>query len=423
MVLLLGLSGCTPTLTPSNKTSDPTKQPNIPLTPNSPLPFTPDPNLTSLAQIIATQNVVSVTPAEPAEITLATPTIVVTATPNAQNTPMPVTPLPALATFAQNLPTTFQARLLNQLEMGRAGSVLSLAMSPNGQLLAVGSKNQIWLWESATGKIVQTVYTNATNSDEKGAASLNWSPDGKQLAAGGLHGTVTLWQLSQPTNRLRNGPFRLEPDPDAATFGDEVTVAFSPDSRLLAAVDSKGTIVAWDSQTLALKMLFDTSYAGHIAWAADSQSLTDEFLGLGYLNDVQLYGPTEAADVNSSQPYNVAWSPNGKTIALSSQDFDLMLAAAPEAHTKGGVTKLSGAIPTNKNTEPLRPLAWSADSQLIALGNVPIAGKVSIIRTDTLKNVLTIEAGNQSLTGLQWAANSLLITGGMDGAVKFWQLK
>jgi len=117
MVLLLGLSGCTPTLTPSNKTSDPTKQPNIPLTPNSPLPFTPDPNLTSLAQIIATQNVVSVTPAEPAEITLATPTIVVTATPNAQNTPMPVTPLPALATFAQNLPTTFQARLLNQLEM------------------------------------------------------------------------------------------------------------------------------------------------------------------------------------------------------------------------------------------------------------------------------------------------------------------
>ena len=423
MVLLLGLSGCTSTPPSINKTNDPYTATPASSTSNVARPYTPDPNLTSLAQIIATQNQVSVTAASQPEITLATPTIAATATPGLQNTPLPVAAMPTLATFAQNLPATFQSRLFNQLDMGNAGAVLSIALSPDGQLLAVGGKNQIWLWESATGKIVQTVYTSANNSDEKGAASLSWSPDGKQLAAGGLHGTVTLWQLGQPTKRLRNGPFRLEPDPDAATFGDEVSVAFSPDSSLLAAVDSKGTIVAWDSQTLALKMLFDTSYAGHIAWAANSHSLTDEFLELGYLNDVLLYGPTEAADVNSSRPYNVAWSPNSKIIALGSQDFDLMLVAAPEPHTKGNITKIIGAIPTDKNTSTLRPLAWSPDSQLIALGNVPTTGKISIVRADTLKNVLTIEAGNQTLTGLQWAANSLLITGGMDGAVKFWQLK
>lgn len=455
--LVYSLSGCdSNSATP---TSVPTSEPSPTLEISATTPTTPantptsDPNLTKVALAIATQNAIGATPRDLRTMTalagevntqnavvqnggaLPTPTPLPTPIP----TPQPVSPLPAvLPTLAQTISNTLSAKQINQLNF-QAGStsatsaknlepVQALALSPNGKTLALAGTHQIWLWETASGKIMQTVYTTAGNSFERGAASLAWSPDGKQLAAGGLHGVVLVWQIDQTSNQLRNGPLRLEPVEGSADFGGQIAVAFSPDSTSLAAIDSAGYITVWDSQSFMPKAAFATTYAGHITWSPDSKSLADEFLDIGYLGDNKLYPPAFDASINGTSPYNLAWSPDGKLIAVSSQDFDVLLAQAPAPNIKSGIVKLVQAAPAVKYSTPSttatrhRPMSWSLNSQMVAIGNLPTPGKVTIWQASTLKSLAVIDVSNQPLTSLIWFNGTLLITGDSGGTVKFWQL-
>jgi WD40 repeat protein len=307
-----------------------------------------------------------------------------------------------------------------------------VAISPDMQLVAVAGSHEIWLWDATSGKIIQTVYASALNSTERGAVSLAWSPDGKQLAAGGLHGVVMVWRLdivgTGVGKELRPGPLRLEPEEDAADFGADVQVAFSPDGSYLGAMDDNGNFVAWDSQVFRLRAKFNSQYAGYFAWSPDSKRIADEFLDVGYLENNTILGADYDASINSTQPYNVAWSPDGKQIAVSCADYDILLAAAPDPTTKVSINKLNQTVaaPLNPNAasySKLRPLAWSPDNRWVAVANVPVAGKVTFWQANNLKIALTINVSSRELSSLQWPSSTLLITGAMDGLVKFWQLK
>ena len=63
------------------------------------------------------------------------------------------------------------------------------ALSPDGKLLALGSKPDIYLWDVQTGKLLEQYYGHAN-----GVHSITFSPDGKHFATFGDK-TVTLWQF------------------------------------------------------------------------------------------------------------------------------------------------------------------------------------------------------------------------------------
>ena len=300
-LLLIGCSDNTPTLlptatinaTPIALTIPPSDAPSL-------KPVTPDPDLTRVAQAIATQNAIGITPQDVRQMTAvagvvatrnsSTPDasstddgVTTIAVPTAFPTPVPAMPLPSptpvtsLSPFY--VPPVFTTtKLISQIiitstfQSKSQEPVLSLAMRPDGKSLAIGGKHQIWVWDGSSGKIVQTVYASAANSDERGAYSLSWSGDGKELAAGGLHGIVMIWRWDAQANSLQPGPLRLEPQDAAQNYGDETEVAFSPDGNYLAAMDNVGTISVWDSQTYSIRASFDTEYAGHISWSPDSKT-------------------------------------------------------------------------------------------------------------------------------------------------------
>jgi len=101
------------------------------------------------------------------------------------------------------------------------------ALSPNGSLLALGSANEVMVWDLQTGREVRRM--------EHGVwvTSVSFSPDGELLASGGFDGVVRVWEVEsgREVRLLNHGKW-------------VASVSFSPDGRLLAS-GGRGGICIW----------------------------------------------------------------------------------------------------------------------------------------------------------------------------------
>ena len=76
---------------------------------------------------------------------------------------------------------------------GHTDAVTSVAISPDGQTLASGSRDEtIKLWNLATGKELRTL-TVHTSGHISWVTSVACSPDGQTLACRGYAGTIKIW--------------------------------------------------------------------------------------------------------------------------------------------------------------------------------------------------------------------------------------
>jgi WD40 repeat protein len=161
--------------------------------------------------------------------------------------------------------------------------VESVAFSPNGKLLASGSRDEtIKLWDVKTGKEL------ATLKGEWGTVlSVVFSPNGKLLASGHDRHVVKLWDVA---SRKESVPLRWRGD-----LANCKSVAFSPDGKALAAAcDSK---VRW--------------------W------------------DVSTGNELPALEGHTTQFVSVAFSPDGKLLASGSIDRTIKLWKIADRKGKG----------------------------------------------------------------------------------------
>jgi WD40 repeat protein len=146
-----------------------------------------------------------------------------------------------LALAGRGDPARAPQELVAVLRDGAAGRASSVAVSPDGRLLASGGVDKaVRLWDLAAwkaGDALPPVRTLARHTDQ--VYSLAFGPDGRTLASGSFDTTIILWDVATGAERRTlTGHTR-----------EQSHLAFSPDGQTLAAGTDDGAVKLWDVRT------------------------------------------------------------------------------------------------------------------------------------------------------------------------------
>ncbi|MCF3600373.1 hypothetical protein L2E71_20105 [Planktothrix agardhii 1032] len=152
--------------------------------------------------------------------------------------------------------------------LGHSGSVNSVAISPDGQILVSGSDDKtITIWDLSTGQELRTLTGHSESVN-----SVAISPDGQTLLSGSRDNTIKIWQLSTG-EELRTLTGHSE---------SVNSVAISPDGQILVSGSDDKTITIWDLSTgQKLRTLTGAGSINSLAISPDGQILASSHTVMG----------------------------------------------------------------------------------------------------------------------------------------------
>ena len=194
-------------------------------------------------------------------------------------------------------------------------SLSSLAWSPDGSRVALGEgEGLVTIWDTATAKRLLVLPDRA---GEMEVSSVAWSPDGRRLASGSWETErLTIWDTATAKRLLvlpgRAGPMGVS------------TVAWSPDGRRLASVGNSGqknvggqTVKVWDTSDghEMLTLVGHTQRVNCMAWTRDGKRLATAGADI----TAKIWDPSSGQELFSLAGYCLAWSPDGKQLAVGQE--------------------------------------------------------------------------------------------------------
>jgi WD40 repeat protein len=131
----------------------------------------------------------------------------------------------------------------SELSRWRARAPWSIALSPDGRLMALGASDDIRLCERKTGKELYRL--NVHRHSPAGVGFLSFSPDGKRLASCDSDQSIRLWEVStgKGLGWVARHPASIP------NLRASCPITFSPDGKLLASGGDDHTVRLWDVAT------------------------------------------------------------------------------------------------------------------------------------------------------------------------------
>ena len=281
------------------------------------------------------------------------------------------------------------------------GSILSVTIDPEGEILAAGTANgEVRLWRATMGTPLYNCYGHTD-----WVRSVTFSPDGQMVASGSDDQTIRFWSVStgQSLTILHGHQGRIR------------SVTFSPDGNLLASGGEDQTIRLWSVHT---GQVFKTLQGHHgrirsVAFSPDGKLLvsgSDD--GTIRLWQVETGRAVKNLRGHLDRVYTVAFSPDGQTIASGSEDRTIRLW---EVSNGQSLAVLRG------HRSRVRAVAFSPDRQLLISGS----DDQTIIcwRVSTGEPVRTLSGHSDGIWAVVFSRSGrTIISGSDDQTIRLWEV-
>ncbi len=279
------------------------------------------------------------------------------------------------------------------------GSILSVAISPDGTQLAAGTANgEVRLWDAQSG-----VPLGICQGHTDWVRSVAFSPDSTSVLSGSDDQSIRLWDVKTTqclktfyghTNRVRS-------------------VAFAPNGILAASGGDDHTVRVWDVRTGEYLYTLEghTSRVWSVAFDYTSDSIvsgsSDHTLKLWSVQDrlcIKTFsGPKDAVCA-------VAFSPNGKYLASSGDDQIVYLW---DKEQEAPLRRLRG------HTNRIWSLAFNPDGDVLASGSDDQTIRMWDVQTG--ETLTTLRGHTNRVWSIAFSPTSnMLISGSDDQSIRMW---
>ena len=299
------------------------------------------------------------------------------------------------------------------IDMANKRGVHSVAFSPDGSIVASDKDNTVELWDAVTGQAVeleQNFWVAFQGNFTADINSVAFSPNG-QMIAGGINESevICIWDAMTGEN-LRS---MKENAPNALHWVN--TVAFSPDSKILASGSEDGNLYLWDVETgRKLKTLTeDAKNIFSVAFSSDRKTLASGNAG----NTIRLWDIATGEKLktligHTNWVFSVAFSPDGQTLASGSWDHTIRLW---DTATGQQMKVLTG------HTLTVWSVAFSPDGLTLASGSQDKTIRLWNIATGA--HIATLTGHTAPVKSVAFSSDGVtLASGSMDSTVRLWDL-